>query len=569
MDNALLKLIEQLKLNYSENYTGDPIVAYPHFNNNYGFFDLHYKNNRVALLKSVHKDFIRVIQGEMWLDERSYSKISEYLSDIEKNCDNFIDISFYLDDDTIYITGLNLDYKPNTLKPDVKVPYPLTKVEYNLSQTDGVKEKTLWGKSPLNTILPENPTNLACGIIKKLPDILNPMFEYVNLRTQSPSLKLIFNKPFVNMKNLFTWSNTLESNEYLIYINYIQHMLIKERKNKIPSLDIKLLDIKKTEIEEALNEIESTLINIDETFLLSNRLYEYISLQVMTAEMIQVHLLKYFTELYKITQELDLTLKMIFQTRNGSLFYNTFKFPDYFDFDSEILEVKPIDFAPVKTDIFINQLPLVKKLINKGKIIDILGNLHEYLDFRDRLFQSSIQSLLTLKKVIMAIGEKLKENMQIKNINDILSLEIDEINQILNNSFYGNIGFNIYFRKTQRERFKIQKTPPEIFEKDIPNSEEVSNKIVEKLKNSNFINCIILFYKDDIKKLYPTYHPRLSNITNLDNYDGIIIENLPLFSHLMEYLVLTEKTICTGVRFPPEIVSNKIIKIEKDGLRIE
>lgn len=570
MDNTIKKLIDELHLNYKPGYNGDPIFALPHCNSNYGFFDLRFKDNRILLLKNVHKDFVRVLEGKRWINDTDYSKISDYLSNIEKNLDDFKSVTFAWEYEVFYlidINGANLygDYDKSAI-----IPRPLTKVEYSLFSGEEVNNKTLWIKGIFSSIFPETVTPLMCGIFKKLPDVVNPLFSYVNFKCFSPSIKLIFNKPYANLRNFNAWCSTLMTDDLYINLNFIQHLYLKTvyKKIKIPKIELMKLD--KNELMEFLSEIDNTIIQLDESFVLKNDLYDLMALIVMSAEINGLFLMHSFLKLLSITGDLEITLKLIFQTRKTNIFLQDLEIVDYFDFDTNIVHIgKLTDYTPIDEDSLINELPYTIKLLKKKTIKHLLNELHEQLDIKDRLFNQANNLMIKLKNIFLNIGQEFVDNRQFKNKEEIFYLEIEEITQVREGNYYGNLAFNNYFRKTQLERFKAQRIPSEIFEKDIPDTEDIVNTILEKLRDKKEFHTLTLFFKDGIKKSFITDHSRLSNIAHLNDHDAIITENIPLFSHLMEYATITETPILTGIRFPSTTLSGMQFSIGKKGIKID
>lgn len=564
-------LVNSLNLNYNPDYTGEFATAYPHFNGNYGFFDIFYGKNRVVLLKSVHKDFIRVISGEKWLSDRIFSKLSDLLSDVEKNLENFENLSFYVEDDTIYIKGINTDLHVSEQK-SIRLIYPLTKVEYNLFRDETAKDKTIWGRSGLDTFFPKNMTRLMVSIGKKIPDVLNPMFDFANFRTYSPSIKFIFNKPYINISNLISWSNTLGMDDFYININYMQHIFLKNNYKKIKIPDIRLLKISDGEIDQFIDEIESKLIDINETFVLKDEFYEYINLIVMVHEMVIVQLCRYFLEVYRIFDDLDNTLGVIYKTRKKrSILCEKFNYLEFFDFNADTLIWDGYTFPEAEDDIvnYLQMLPLTVRILNKNKLIEKINIIHNYLDRRDRLFFLSNSFMEKVKNSFLKLGADFVEHSKIKSEKDIFYLDIDEIKQIVEDSFYGNLAFNIYFRKTQGERFKMQRVPSEIYEKDIPDSEEIYYSISSRFADKKNIPAITIGYKEDIKDSVIIDSSNFSNINIIKDYKGVVAENLPLFSYLTEFIVLTGKTLATGVRMPADLFSDKKISIKKNMVAVD
>lgn len=562
--NKFEQLISSLNLNIDPTYDGEVLTGKMHYKGNRGFFHLQSDKFSVLLLKSIHKDFVRILEGELDLDQRTLSKISDFIANIEKNYDTPLIVKFFLRNDEIFIKDLQEEkIDPSETVELFEIPYPLTKVEYNLFKDSS--DKNLYTKTIFSGYLPETATYFTNSIIKRLPDIFNPLFMYSNFKTYSPSIKTVFNKPYLNLNNINIWSTTLDIDNFYFNLNYAQYLYLKENYKKILQPKMKLLNLEHKEFTDIVKELEETIDKLDEVFLLSDEFNNFISLYVMALEMLHLFLMEKFLELYSIVHDLNLTLKMIYQTRVKSpVNNNTIKIYKHFDIDTDF---KTITFEEIPSkDIkdFINRLPIIKKFLNEKKITTTTVQIHNYLNFRDRLFLFTQKLVEKIKDATEKLAEELISNMQIKMKEDIYFLELDEIKQIKDNNFYGNIAFNLYFRRAQWDRFKIQQTPSEIYEKDIDNVEEITKKIYEKARSVNNFKALTFFYKPDIKTYFILEKPSLYYLEKFKDKDAVIAQIIPIFSHLMEYLTLHEKTIYTGIKLPAISLKNKKLSF-KDG----
>ncbi|MGB9732075.1 MULTISPECIES: hypothetical protein [Calditerrivibrio] len=564
-----LSLIESLNLNIDSSFDGDTIQASFHYKSNRGFFHLKGYNFSLLLLKNIHKDFVRIISGQQDLDNRLLSKISDFLSNIEKNSDEPIKITFYVKDDEFYITDIKSDnYDSEKTIAPFEIPYPLTKVEYNLFKEGS--EKNLYSRTIFDTFFPDNLTYLTNSIIKNLPDIFNPLFIYSNFKTYSPSVKTIFNRPYFNLNNIEIWSTTLGIGSFYYNLNFAQHLYLKENYRKIKKPDMKLLNLDFNEFLDIVKEIKETTDKFDEDFLLGNELNNFLSLYIMAVEMLNLYLMQYFLDLLIITDNLDSTLKMIYQTRRNSIVNdNILNIYNFFDINAEFKAIH-LPKAEVKEITEHNKhLPKLKKLMYEKKIINILQQIHHLLNIRDELFINSQKLLQQMKSSIDILSDELIKNMQIKQKEDIYFLELDEIKQIKDNNFYGNIAFNLYFRKAQFSRFQIQQTPTEIYEKDIDRVEEISKNLYEKAKNSNHFRTLTFFYKDHLSDIAILKKPSLFYLDDFINKDAIITQNIPIFSLLMEFCTLHEKTVFTGIKMPDILLKDKKLILKNGEVLID
>lgn len=562
------ELLQSLNLTFDPDYKGDVLSAKFHYKGNKGFFHVFNNKFSLLLLKSIHKDFIRVLNGEPNIEERTLSKISDFLSNIERNHTKTLKIDLYLKDDEIVITKIEDDQVEfEELKP-FEISYPLTKVEYHLFKDSS--DKNLYTKTLFNGIFPETITYFTNSIIKTLPDVLNPLFMYANFKTFSPSIKTIFNKPYLNINNIDIWSSTLNIDRFYFNLNFAQYLFIKEKYKKIKLPEIKLLSLSYEEFIDIIKELEETIENYDENFILGENFNNFISIYVMAQEMLQLYLMDGFLNLYKIVEDIDLSLKMIFQTRNNPLIGSKpIKIFNFFDVNADF---KDIHYTPIPCkdlNILIQQMPKIRAILHKKKIIAFVENLHNLLNIRDKLFLFTQKVIEKTKSALEKLAEEFISLMQIKNKDDIYYLELSEIKQIKENNFYGNIAFNLYFRKAQSERFKIQQTPTEIFEKDIDNVEEIIRKVYEKSISNRTFKALTLFFKSDITSYYILKNPSLFYLDQIKDKDAIITQNIPLLSPLMEFCALTEKTIFTGIKMPNIALEGKKIRFKSDEVIIE
>jgi len=206
------------------------------------------------------------------------------------------------------------------------------------------------------------------GIFKKLPDVLNPLFSYVNFKCFSPSIKFIFNKPYANLRNLNAWCSTLLTDDLYINLNFIQHLYLKTGYKKIKIPKIELMKLDKNELLEFLSEIDNIIKQLDESFVLTHDFHDLIALIVMSAEINGLFLMRSFLKLFSITGDLEITLKLIYQTRQTNIFLQDLQIVDYFDFDTNTVHLdKLINYAPIDQDSLIDKLPYMVKLLKKKR----------------------------------------------------------------------------------------------------------------------------------------------------------------------------------------------------------
>ncbi|MCX8084744.1 MAG: hypothetical protein N3C60_07495 [Calditerrivibrio sp.] len=562
-------LIESLNLKYDPSVDGITYVAKFHYKGNRGFFHIFCDTFNILLIKSIHKDFVRVLSGVVDLDDRILSRISDFLSNIERNHSFDLMVEFSIFGDDFIIKGLKDDLATKDMIPFGEIKSPLTGVEYSLFKDSSI-EKNLYSNTIFSGFFPDTLTYFTSSLLKKHSEIFSPLFVHANFKTYTPSIKIIFNKPYFNMRNASIWGATLNVGDYFYDINFAQHLFVKKDYKKIPKLDSYELNITFDEIKSILDEIREYLVSFDDEKIFSEHYTQLLSLIVMCEEMNFLLLMGRLCFLLDTFRDLDNTLMFIYKTRRHNPLSNSkIKVCEYFDLNTEVRFVEIPSFEPVDVEDFLKEISSIKRVFYKKKILEAVEHLHNGLDVRDELFVIRNNLMIKTKEIVDKIASRLMENMQIKKKDDIYYLELDEIKQILDNNFYGNVAFNIYFRKAQMDRFKIQFVPPEIYEGDIDRVEEIADNLVKRLFALNTHKTVTFFYKDDVKNYKILPSSSISYVDEIISFDGVIVNNVPLFSHFMEFCALQGKAIWSGIRIPDKVFSGRDLILKKGEIIVK
>lgn len=582
MEDKFKKLLSSIGVLYDEQSEDSNIITcVNHYAGNSGYHHLKYDDMELVLLKGIYKDFVRILKGENPFTDRQLTKVSEILSNIEKNCDSYFCCQLINNTDFTVktITELKEIHKKNI---PLKIKRPLSAVEYNIFKDILAEQENLYSSEILG-ISPEiTHSVLLCSILKKIPEVMSIIFAHSGFRVFSPSIKVIFNKIFPNYNTMHMAFNTI-SNEELLKFFFSQPRFVKQKKSKFKTPKLKLLNLSLKEAQEFINEFEQKIPNIDEKTIFDDSFYETISLPFISFQMVLLLFMENFSKLNSITSDYETTLKMIYQTRPSSPFYkdDEIKIIRFTEEEWEFLDINPNLGENIKTLKEIMQsVPPIKRFVNKTKIEKLVKASHEILDMRDRLYFQITAFMKTLTGVFKNISQKLVVYQKLKHNNQLYYLEIDEVKNLLNDSYYGNTQFTYFFKKWQLERFKAQLVPSEIFEKDIGDLEIIIRKMISTLLDKKTFPVLSFFHKETVTCKFTQSIPKHEEFTCVrsDFYENFILfknktktitTNVSPFSWLMEMATISEVQIYSGVRFSEIIFRNKTLKCHKNKIDIE
>jgi hypothetical protein len=439
-----------------------------------------------------------------------------------------------------------------------KVPSCLSSVELSLFNSNLAHDKTLYSKGILSEMLPETLSPLASSIINKIPDILNPLYIHAGFKTYSPSINLIAGKLFVNLSNMRFIYNTMGGSEDVLNMNYASSVFAKENKKKLRPLDIKLLDIKADEVDKYLDELEQTKHSLDFNTITDERFQEILALFAMAGQMISLKINFAFVNIFNIVKNFDFASSLIYKTRKTNIFqtYNNKDIYMFFDiFAPKKRFIIDFEYEPADISAFLKKTGFFTKFFNEGKLLQELKLVHNFLDKRDKLFKIAQSYMKDINFIFSKVATDLVDKNQINNKEDICYLEIDEIKNIKNNSFYGNIPFALYFKKSQYERYKAQFVPKLIFEKDIDKIPHIFYNLLKKYSDKIELQCVAVNPSDDISFNYSNdkncpaiikSRIHLTDIPKADTKGIIICDFAPVNSYIFEYAVISGKSLYIG-----------------------
>lgn len=572
MDSRIIEIIEELNINIVRGYDEDQVVDCQNFYfDNFGYHYVKYKENSILLLKGVYKDFIRIIKGEKFLTESEFTKLSEFLSDIEKKIGKTFSAKVVKGERELIELKLVDSFEKLSIRDRLYVNNPLTKVEYSISKDGNADYNNLYFSSIFKDIFPNTVTTLTASFLNSIPEVLSVIFSHANFRVYSPSLKLLSGKVYGSFSTYNMAFESLNSTDSLLKLNYSQFRYLKDKKRRLKTPKISILEISEDEVREFIREAEEKVAGIDENYIFEPDFLEYISILFLASQMVFLNFIEQFMKIYDEVENLDNALRLIYKTREESLFFSKGEIavPESFDLQSDIL----------KMSIFCGEKPLsineeVKKysklnIFKRKRLEGIVTEIHKTLRLRDELSLASVKVFSKVKNVINNLSNKLLNESKIKHNDTIYYLEYNDLKNILNDNYYGNIQFTYFFKKWQTERYKMQILPYEIFEKDIPDVENIVKGIINKLLNQKEFDILSFFHKDDL----------CGDLTNFQIYENltflkynskkpIITDNISLLSYAMEYAAINDIPVYSGIRYPELILNGRKFKINKSKLSI-
>lgn len=545
-----------------------------HFEGNDGYYYVIDEANEYLLFKGIHKDFVRILKGEKLHKEKIYSKISDMMSQIAKNVDYPFYGEFQINEKPVLIK-LEKMQEANHISSDKRrfvIRRPLSTVEYNMGKDDFASDKMIYSKGLTADLFPETLSPITASMLKKVLDIINPFFMHANFKTFSPSIKLMFNKLYINYSSVELIFRTLKMDESFLQLNYAPYLYSKNKKVKLKSPNMKLLDISTAEVDEFMLDIKNRIKDLTFKDLTEDSFHELLSMIVMCGILIFFLMIDSFISTRHKLSSWSETLKFIYKTRENSIFSSVKgdQFPKYFDIFSEMTSVSFGQISkPVAVNLLLEQLPLKTRILHKKNILKLVEDAHFALGMRDELFIETCNLVAKVKDILIQTGNSLIKDRKFSDVNDLKYFDIDELKDIVNDNYFGNIPFAKYFKYWQTERFKMQAMPSEIYEKDIGETPDVIGKLYNKLGNLKDISCVSYFHKD-IEGICSSMENRdgpivvartipFVELDKIRDAKAVVVENCSIFSFLTEYAAIMDIPVYTGVRFAPLLLDGKSI----------
>lgn len=552
--------------------TGEKVItARPYYKENFGFFHLASDEWEMTLVKGVYKNNIREISGESPYEEKEINSIAQILADVERCLRAPATVTIEREDKDFFVNSAEL-VTPTYLRTDARnidIPKPLTPVEVSLGKSSVINDKHLFSKSLFGENFPETLSPVMLSIAELVPEIFNPLFMSCNIKTLSPSMKILFGRPYINVNNIESVITAFYDKPDFFFRNCIPAIFktIKKPSFKIP--DDSALKISDEEIQSSINDIEEASGGIAQEDIFSDDFIELIALIVMTWEMIYIRLWKAFMEVSKILgKDMDETLKHIYMTRSDSILNRDIpQIMKSFDPASSVTSFKGLSIEHISPEAMLKSLPATRRLkTNKGKYLTAIKSAHEYLKMRDELHITTSNAVMKIRDVLIETGQKLKDESIFYEAEDIFFFEQKELNNIINDEFYGNVPFTLNFRKWQTSRFASLCLPYELYEKDVEKSEEIAHGQISKTMEEKSISCMSFFHKDvETEDFIVGRGIPLCDIKG-ETPDAIIAESATMFSFVTEFCAVKDIPLYTGARFANILLRNK--KVSSTGVQL-
>jgi len=572
--NTLIERIQESGVKTGNDLPAD-ISVLPHYKGNNGFFHIVGNGWELCLIKGVYKNNIRFIDGQCPYDNKKINELAQRLADIERNLRTAVSLKVYCDkEEDFYISEAEEYSNPesNCLR-DYTIESPLTNVEKSLGKGDMVNEKHLFIRSPFTEIAPEVLSPVTMSFFAGIPDVMNPLFMSCSIKVQSPSVKLLFGRLYLNMTNIETILPTFKQTADLFLMNYapVLFKTIKKPLFGIPNdSDLKISD---EEVLDAVKEIETIISELTHDGVFGEQFTELAALTVMTWEMIYIRLWKSFTSFNKLLgKDFSEALLHIYKTRSDSILNADLEnISENIDPVSKSTNIKSLDLQHYTTEEMFKTLGSAKRLtMNKSKYMQKLSECHTYLKMRDELYLSIMKLTNKLRGILLEYGQKMVDDSMLTNVDDIFYFEMREISNIINDEFYGNIPFTINFRKWQNARLKALCLPYNLYEKDVEQADEIAMKQINNAMTGKTLSCLSHFHKEmqtdnaAVERCCP-----LSKIGSLVNKDIIVTESASIFSFITEYCAVSEKPLYYGARFAELLLQGKTISTKENELTYE
>jgi len=552
------------------------------YDDNFGYISVYNKNFFTVLIKGTFKNFILKVKNSDTLDKNAYMKIAEAITSFEREIDEHLEIKVFFEDNKLYLLDFKALPKPKYLfdRRENTSFTPLTNVEYSLFHDGLIKGKTLYLNGFFNNIFPETLSPFSASLFKIFEEVLNPFFAENDIKTLSPSIKHIFNKPYINLDAINLAYFTLKSNEHFFLLNFAPHLYLKLKKVKFKDVDLDIL--REKSIEEFFKDIDENINKLTYENLLENLFFIAANMFAVFAVFF-FKFTNHFLQIYNKVENLEVALKLIYLTRNNSLLKKELELYPFFDFNIPKIKVLPFKYDIEEIEVLIkNILPKSKYILGKNKIIKNIKEIHNLLEIRDKMIIKANEVFDKIKSIINEkIDELCSENKLRENL-DIRFFDINSLNDLINDNYFANYIFNYTFKKWQYERFSLQITPTEIFEEDIPETQKIISNFFEKNKDKQEFKPLIFFEKErkgdltHINSLEKNEKGEfcysrgvsLPMLKNINDYDCVIVESAPLFSYLIEYATIFDKTVITGLRNIPLILKGKKLHLKNGILRV-
>jgi len=547
------------------------IFSTPSYRGNFGFYHISSEDWETLIVKGVFKGNIRRISGECPFDDRKLNELAQTLSDVERCLRRPAKTNIYNNDGTFYVCSAEaLSYMPLPADArDFDIKSPLTPVEESLGRSSGTNEKHLFIKSPFASLFNETISPYAFSIIEAMPDVMNPLFMSADIKTLSPSVKPFFCRILMNSANVETILSAFYAKADFFYLNYLPSIYKTIKKPSFDVPKISALHLAEGELENTIEDIERTADNMTSETLFNDEFFEIPALSAMAWEIAVINMWHAFTEFMKSTGlDYEDALRHIYKTRSGGLLRYDGEIMPVLDPAAKPVTLKPLNLPCESAETMHGKLPSMKRLmLTKGKYAALLAACHKTLDDTDKVYLALSKLIMKIRETLLATGRGLVENRVLTDENDVFYFEHKEIQNIVADSFYGNIPFTLNFRRWQSSRFASVCLPGYLYEKDVENYKDIAEKQMTKSEKDGTIPCMAFFHRELETDNFVCRHGfSIADIKDAQQADIVIAEGASLFSYIAQFCAATDKPLYTGARFASLLTKDKKIKTGNDFL---
>lgn len=549
------------------------LKALPQYRNNYGFYHIVADKWELVFIKGVYRDNIRALKGKADITDKKLNELAQMLSDAERCLRRPATVMLAHEEDMFYIVSAETTDMP-FLSADMRnpqIPQPVTSVELSLGKSAEASGKHLFSRNPFSSLFGDTVSPFAYSVLEALPEIMNPLFMSAEIKTHAPSIKTFFGRVYMNMTNFETIMSAFYTKADTMYLNFIPAIYNKLEKPSFEIPKLSALKMSDEEIVQTMDELEADAVAMDQSVLLSEKFVEAIGLSVMTWEMIYICLWHSFAKIHKaLGTDIDGTLRHVYKTCPAGILNNSGSIMPYFDPAFAPVEMKSAEIETLPCEEMHKTLPASKRiLLSKGRYAELMADFHKYISMRDRMYLIMSKTAESVRNILLKAAEKLLNDNIINEKNDIFFFEMKEINNIINDEFFGNIPFTLNFRRWQTARFGAMCLPNYLFEKDVRECMDIAEKQIEGSKEHKNIPCVSFFHRDTETNDYLCS----SGVPPAETFmakgrDAVITESASLFSHIMQYCAATDTPLYTGARFAPLLIKGQKIKTGKDHIAI-
>lgn len=566
---------------YTDEIDGAELKCYPHYNNNFGFFLVEVNDTKTILLKGMHSDNTRYIKGRPDIDNNQWAEISDTLAKAESLSGLYLEITLILEDSECYIKDIKHIENIKTLseKRNYQIPRPLASNEYSEPKNRIYDEEIILSSGFFGYMFPNVLSTFTSSIFEEIADILNPIFVSCNLKTSSPTVVNLYGRLYINMTGYEAMMKTIGLNKSLYRSMFSPHLYMKMKKYKKAGIMKYYFPIQYDEIYELVTDIKTNVEKMSLNSFSEKSFLDYFVKMSVVYEYITIMLTEYTSKLLAYFKDISQILNAVFKSRENSIFYSSdeYELPEFLDFSSDIIKVA---FNMEKGDTNIKKHIKNVSIFKRGKVKKIISKIHSLLDMRDELYLTTSEFIKKTREGLINTGKYAVNKGTISNIEDIFFMEYDEVRRVSSNSFYTDIKELINFRKWRNMRYSAQNVPPEIYGYDLSDTPYIAEEMVMKFLNQeepfncyglNNIACSgtvtnNLEESDYSNKIISAYNISIPKIKNYVNSSGMLIENIYPYSLAVEYTVLNNIPLWTGVRYSSEILNNISVKIENSKL---